>query len=437
MPQQVNWGIQDLSQSQPRSKIDLSPAVNIYTALRADKRAQSLADLTLDTDQRKQQNKENIDRIKTQFSKDPKLTYNALIARGYHDAANKFQQEFTAQQKAMEEQQKRQFDMQQAQANRVSKIENEYGTAVKSALNSKNPVDAFMMLREDAVKKEWPISEDFLNYMPTDEEVARGELDPRVRTEMEYISERSMPPKGPMSLEDKLFLMRERYNEKKNLAKTKSQVKIDQPLTEAEKSRERIAKQKVAIAGKKLTLDEEKGERDAELFKQKKIEIARKNRAYKKKNTEGINSIQTFLDRAYSVSKNPNMKKISGGGRYWVGGSEVPIFETEGKDLQADIDFLTDLGVIETMAKLKAESPTGSTGFGALSENEMKTMKNAFSLLGNPEISGAKKKKEVDRIIEIMERRAREERIWNQEQEALLGPELTIEQLEDQEIEGL
>jgi len=123
------------------------------------------------------------------------------------------------------------------------------------------------------------------------------------------------------------------------------------------------------------------------------------------------------------------MAYISGSGRYHpTKGSNVPIIETIGKDLQADIDFLTDMGVIETMAKLKAESPTGSTGFGALSEKELMVMKNAFSLLGNPEISAKKKKFEVDRVIEIMERRAREQREYDRESEKLLGPEPTEEE---------
>ena len=143
------------------------------------------------------------------------------------------------------------------------------------------------------------------------------------------------------------------------------------------------------------------------------------------------------MDKAYSISKSPDFGKISGAGRFGLGGSKIPIWETKGKDLQADIDFLTDMGVIETMTKLKAESPTGSTGFGALSEKELMVMKNAFSLLGNPEISGKKKKIEVDRVIEIMERRAREQREYDRKSEALLGPEKTDDELLLDGIDGL
>jgi len=111
MPQQVNWGIQDLSQSQPKTKIDLATPVNIYTALQKNKREQSLADLDLSTAQRKQRNEESISQIRSQFSKNPELAYNALIARGHIKAADDFKSEINAQAKQMQENQKRQQDM--------------------------------------------------------------------------------------------------------------------------------------------------------------------------------------------------------------------------------------------------------------------------------------------------------------------------------------
>lgn len=409
------------------SKVDLATPVNMFTSLQANKRANQtaadnrrLTELTLNETERKQKRQQQIqDILKSSLNEkgliDSKRAVVGLNQAGYFDEANTIQQR---EAKAFETKQKMAVARDQV-----------LGQSASAILDSENPVETFMIAREELAKKGVPMSQVLLNYMPTDEEIQDGRLDPKVNTELDYLKNRVVSEKSPMSLEDKLLLMRERYQEKRNLAKTKSDIKVDQPLTESEKSREKIAKTKVGIAKKKLDLEKEKSERDAELFEQKKIDLARKNRAYIQKNKSQLNSIQEFLDKAYSVSGNPNMKKISGGGRYWIGGSKVPIFETEGKDLQADIDFLTDMGVIETMTKLKAESPTGSTGFGALSEKELMVMKNAFSLLGNPDISGAKKKIEVDRVIEIMERRAREQREYDRQSDNLLGPEKTEDEL--------
>jgi hypothetical protein len=122
MPQQVQWGIQDLSQSQPRSKIDLATPVNIYTALKQEQRAQSLADLDLTTAQKAEQRAADIARIKTQFRSNPKMAANALRVKGHHKAAQDLETDFMNRQKQIQEQQKRQQEIRegfQKQKNRL------------------------------------------------------------------------------------------------------------------------------------------------------------------------------------------------------------------------------------------------------------------------------------------------------------------------------
>lgn len=407
-----------------QSKIDLATPVNIFTSLQANKRAQKLAELTMTEADKKKKRETDYQKV-MQSNLNPDGTINAkgaiagLNQKGMYKEASKIQDRMmqTAIKRKEEE----------------SKVNLELGKMADAVLQSENPVDAFMIAREDATKRGIKMSEGLLNYMPTDEEIVDGGLDPRVRTELDYLSKRAIAPKGPMSVEEKLLLMNERYKQKKELAQTKSDVKVAQSLTEAEKSRERIAKQKVGIAGAKLGLEKEKAGRESEKFEEDKKKWARGNRAYKQKTQGQIDSLVDYIDLAEDIRDNPNLKFVTGIGKM---GRFVP--GTGAADLAADIDRIGSAGVIEIMTKLKAESPTGSTGFGALSEKELSVLKNSFSIIENPNISPAKKKQEIDRVLKIMNKRLKEQRTLNREAETLLGPEKeeNLNILNDDDMEG-
>ncbi|MGV1037937.1 MAG: hypothetical protein ACOYD0_13065 [Candidatus Nanopelagicales bacterium] len=89
-----------------------------------------------------------------------------------------------------------------------------------------------------------------------------------------------------------------------------------------------------------------------------------------------------------------NMKAAIGGSRV-LGLQNVPGFSA--RDAQATIDQLRSRLVVDLMGEMKAQSKTGATGFGALSEKELKVLQDSAGKL-DPSQSEAAFAKELKRI---------------------------------------
>ena len=170
-----------------------------------------------------------------------------------------------------------------------------------------------------------------------------------------------------------------------------------------EKAEGRKAKE-LTFKEKELELKEKESERKEAKFKENAKKWAIDHKKLKAKNQTAINKFSRFSRKARAIANDPNLKYITGIGRYGLGGKGVPLFETKGKDLQADLDNLSAMGAINTMIQLKSESATGSTGFGALSEKELSVLQNALGALENDEISPPKKKAILLEVADIMDK---------------------------------
>lgn len=419
-----------------QSKIDLATPVNIYTSLQANKRAnqqakdrRALADLELTKEQAETKRQAKIKTILGN-SLNENGSVNGMKAISALNQEGEFEYARTIEDRMVK--------AQDAQRKRTQFAQNDLGTSFRSALDTDNQVEGFLLAREDAIKKGYPLSEGLKNYMPTDEEIINNQLDPRVRTEMEYISDKYKPTDKKMSLEDKLYLLRQRYKEKGELVEKKADIKSEAPLTKAEESRERIAKAKVDIAEKTLKLKEKKSEREEakwELTKEKALEAHKVSRLKHKSN---IDKFSRFTRKARKIAKSPNLKYITGLGRYHLTkGKDIPEAATVGKDLQADLNNLLAMGAINTMIQLKAESKTGSTGFGALSASELTILKNALGSFEDDEVTPKKKAElliEVADIIDDYQDRIEE---FDTEYSEDLGTDMTEEDILNKEIDGL
>ena len=417
-----------ISRGARESKIDLATPVNMFTSLQANKRAnqaaastRKLSELTLSTAELKAQRQ----------AKAQKILQASLNERGFIDSekaiiglnrerlfdeANEIEDRYFEGLKRQHEKLKN--ESQAALDDGLLK-----GKMSKAVIGAEDQVGAFMVAREEAAKYGLKLSKGLMEYVPTDEEIADGRLDHNVLTELKYLSEKAVTPPGPMSLEDKLLLQRELYDRKKDLVKTTGEIKADMPLTKAQILAAEVARRGANVQEKKLGLLENKEIRDAEKFEAEKVNIAKKARAYKKENMGAIEDIQEFIDRAESVAENPNLYGVYGAGRAlsFIPGSDYA-------DLETDIKKLVSAGVIDTMRELKAKSPNGSTGFGALSEKELMVLQNYFSTLGVWKQSPKNVKKELARVIKKMQKAVREERAFLKDQDNVLGPEKTEEE---------
>lgn len=459
-----NAGILDpsiVSQGVRESKLDLTTPVNTYTSLRADQRAQKLSELTLSKEEKEQKKAADIQAIiKSSLTPEGHINSEQALAKlnraGHYDVAMAIQDRMDAAQLKAETIQTKKEALESTQAKEMS-------NAFLSAADSKNPVEAFMLARKDGMEKGWKMSPGLLQYNPSDEEISTGKFkDPRVQQELIYHGEKVLTPeeriarakaKGEAASANEYGLTpiygKDAHGNTIALQTSKSGgvKQIDLPagitLTPGvalhdlgdsigifDKSGTAIAtvkkgidpgkKEDLAYKGADLALKQAEDARKAEDQATKKLEVAKKARAYDRKNKGDLESIQTFLDKAHAVKDNPNMKYVTG-----AMGSASHIPGTGAADLQSDIDFLVSSGVIETLSNLKSQSPTGASGFGALSEKEMQTIQGAFSSLGNNKVSPNKKRDELDRVIKIMEKRQREYRALSKDSDALLGPEPT------------
>jgi hypothetical protein len=256
----VDWGIQKF---EPRVQLDLSPLTSQLNFNRQEKRQQSLADLTLSQEEKKARKELKRDEIMANATGPNGEMNRQYIAsefgrNGLNDELNEITSIWDKQDSQKREQQKFEFEKQKAEFDfakeKEDKTISDLSNFSTSIFKSKNPLNAFMVARKDAVKNKLPISQNLLNYFPTDEEIADGRLDPRVKEELDFYMNKAAKKTGPMTLEEKLEEMEARYAEKekliasnllakKELADYQSDVKVNQPLTEAEKLRERIAKE--------------------------------------------------------------------------------------------------------------------------------------------------------------------------------------------------
>jgi len=463
-----NPGIADpslVTQGVRESKIDLATPVNMYTSLRQDARAQRLSDLTLtkeETEQKRAAELQGI--IKSSLTPDGHIdsekAYVSLNRAGFYDEASHIEERMA---KAQQERQ----SQQEAQAKDMS-------SAFLGVVDSKNPVQSFLLARDEGLKKGWKMSPGLLEYNPSDQEIASGKFaNPKVGQELLYLGERFLTPEQRIARakangdkpSDTKFGLTPIYGKRGDqivaLQASDSggvkEIQLPDGITLTpgvtfhdlggqigmfDKSGTAIGtinkgidpgkKQDLALKGADLALKQADNARKEEEFKAKKLDLAKKAKSYEKENSEAIQSIQTFLDKAHSVKENPNMKYVTG-----AGGVVRLVPGTPAADLQADIDFLVSSGVIETLRNLKSQSPTGASGFGALSEKEMSVIQNAFSIIGNTKISPNKKREELGRVISIMEKRQRETRGLFRESNDILGPEPTEEEKLDNGIDGL
>jgi hypothetical protein len=105
-----------------------------------------------------------------------------------------------------------------------------------------------------------------------------------------------------------------------------------------------------------------------------------------------IESMKQFAQKA----KNLSNKDLRGNYGATKAARNVP--GTEWANISAEIDNLVNSGVIQSMMEMKRSSPTGSTGFGALSEKEMGVIQSAFSILNDRNIKPEKAKEALNQI---------------------------------------
>ncbi len=452
-----------VSQGVRESKIDLATPVNMYNSIRADQRAQKLSELTLSKEEREQKKAADLDAIiKGSLTPDGHIdSQKAIVALnrgGFVDEAAHIQDRYN--QAATENQAK-----QLATAKDMS-------TSFLTAADSKNPVSAFMMAREEGKTKGWPMSPGILQYNPSDQEIATGKFaDPRVQQELIYHGERFLTPeeriaRAKQSADGKgaKYGFTPIYGKdatgntvafQSSDAGGARQIELPPGITLTpgvqmhdlgdsvgifDKSGNAVATVKkgvdpgktadLGLKGEELKLKQAEDARKAKEFQDKQLEVAKKTRAFDAKNKDAMESLQTFLDKAHAVKDNPNMKYVTGAGKV---GQYIP--GTGAADLQSDINFLVASGAIETLAKMKAQSATGASGMGALSDSEMILLKNAFSSLGNNNISPNKKRDELGRVIKVIDRRLREQRELSRGSSSLLGPE-TPEPTEGEKLDA-
>lgn len=222
---------------------------------------------------------------------------------------------------------------------------------------------------------------------------------PQIGKEIEMLGSVPLQRKGTKSFEEEKALIDARTGAKLEVAKGKSDIKVEQPLTESEKSREKISQSKLGLAV-------QKGQREEKLlgFQEEKAEINKgkaleAHKALKMKNASQIEEIKGFSSLAKKLAKSTALSGVTGVGKI---GKFVP--GTEWANVNADLERLMAMGAIASMVKMKAESPTGSTGFGALSQKELKVIQDSFAALENKNQSPSHMREELNRISNVMDK---------------------------------
>jgi|GEM_PF-4385073 len=150
------------------------------------------------------------------------------------------------------------------------------------------------------------------------------------------------------------------------------------------------------LEGEKLTIDQEELRLKQEEAGRKADDALKKHNQFKLAKEGELSSLKEFAKSA----KNLSTKNL--GLNYGIGKYARIVPGSDAANVNAQINKLVSSGVIQVMAKMKAESPTGATGFGALSEREMDVLKNSFSILADRNISPKLAKEELENIHKIM-----------------------------------
>jgi len=128
-------------------------------------------------------------------------------------------------------------------------------------------------------------------------------------------------------------------------------------------------------------------------FEKNKADNLVKYETFKNKNKNRIEELQEFSNVALRLADNPALKGITGPGKI---GKIFP--GTKWADADTDRQLLIAKSAIQSMEKLKAESPTGATGFGSMQANELKIIIDNFATLENTNQSPKKMRQTLIKI---------------------------------------
>ena len=429
MPQ-ANWGIPDYNLGTARTPLNLQPGIENYFLGQQNQRQNSLAELTMTKWERKQKRDAELKQIQQQNVGNPQGMIQGLERAGYSDEARKAKIQIANAQKAR-------FEQKQAEdtfkTNKMDKFAKTYANLPDLSEGKTERIDYYhdkiqpftggpawseqmdqrllasaktaSGMGVQARVRQLPTKDGIVNFYPDGtSEFARDDKGEVLKPPSTYKS---------VAGEDQLY----RFD-------SKSGEFVGTGIKPKGKALERVkiaeTTQKTQIAGEKW--EEEKGRN---LEKHKKLKLA---------NSSEIAEIQAFADLASSIAGNEAISNITGiGVAHPVKGLAMP--GSAGSNLRVDLDRLIAMGAIQTMAKLKRESPTGSTGFGALSQKELSVIQNAFAGLESKMQSPAKLKKELQRISDIMNKYMLNIRQF--ESQNTFQPDITEDQSLDAGIEGL
>ncbi len=194
--------------------------------------------------------------------------------------------------------------------------------------------------------------------------------------------------------EQNRFLLLKRAQQMVN---TGAEIGVVNPLTQEVKKVADVTlkpgeQQKINIAGEKLDLERQKNEREVAKATREDSAALEKHKQMMLAKESEIESMKQFSGKA----KNLFGKDLKGNYGATKVGRLVP--GTEWANISAEIDNLVNSGVIQSMMEMKRNSPTGSTGFGALSEKEMGVIQSAFSILNDRNITPEKAKEALKQI---------------------------------------
>jgi len=201
------------------------------------------------------------------------------------------------------------------------------------------------------------------------------------------------------SFAEELALIEARGERRVETAEGKQEIKTRADLNKWQKAKLEMDRNKALREWRKLGINEGEFEIKKEDFAQKSDKQKRKelelHKKTKLKNAGVLDEMSQFINLADDLSKT-NLSGVTGWGAFR---SKFP-----GKSAATlnKINRLSAMGTIETMAKLKRESPTGSTGFGALSEKELAILENSFAAIKSQKLLPGDLAEELNRISNVM-----------------------------------
>jgi len=146
--------------------------------------------------------------------------------------------------------------------------------------------------------------------------------------------------------------------------------------------------------------EEKRKEEKWELDKRKALQ---KHKTTKLKHADTLEGIGRFAKKLMTAANSKSLKWVTG-----LGGV-LPIVPGTGQaDLNGLLNELVALGTLETLGKLKTQSSTGASGFGALSGPELTILQNASLAISDRNITPKRMKQvltEAARVILKYEKR--------------------------------